>query len=145
MSKISITKLPLYNIAHRRSSTGIWVVTGKSAFSWRTAGNFGSSSVLDAQRQPVVSSSGFQVSSTGEVRTTMGLSRNPPARFVAVRISDHGTPTLSSTVTLTINVACPPASIPTFQQQYYCAGLPENSPINTEITRVKVSHEDRVA
>ncbi|GAU98678.1 hypothetical protein RvY_09792 [Ramazzottius varieornatus] len=86
--------------------------------------------------------SGFQVSSTGEVRTTMGLSRDPPARFVAVRISDHGTPTLSSTVTLTINVACPPASIPTFQQQYYCAGIPENSPLNTEITRVKALYPD---
>jgi hypothetical protein len=83
--------------------------------------------------------SGFQISPKGEVRTTDGLPRDPPARFVAIVISDHGSASLSTTVTLTVNVLCPVAGSPIFDQQYYCAGIKENSLANTEITRVTVS------
>ncbi|XP_078532937.1 protocadherin Fat 4 [Lissotriton helveticus] len=79
---------------------------------------------------------------SGELRSTRPLDREKIAQYtLTVRASDKGSPSLSSTAKVLVNVLDDNDNAPRFSQ-IFTATVPENAPLGYTVTRVTTSDED---
>ena len=82
-------------------------------------------------------------SKTGVITTSDKLDREQVASYnLMITAKDHGTPSLSSTVSVSINVLDENDNKPKFSLPFYQASVLENTAINTNILRVTATDPD---
>lgn len=82
-------------------------------------------------------------SNTGVITTSERLDREDAASYkLVITAKDGGTPSLSSTVSVTVNVLDENDNAPKFSLPFYEASVLENTAINTNILRVTATDPD---
>lgn len=82
-------------------------------------------------------------SNTGVITTSEKLDREEAASYIlVVTARDHGTPSLSSTVSVSVKVLDENDNTPKFSPRFYQASVLENTAINTNVLRVIATDPD---
>ena len=78
---------------------------------------------------------------SGVVRLVDSLDHEATRRyFLTIRAEDRGSPSLSGTVLISVNVTDENDNSPQFSQAVYTASVGEMAPVGTKVFQVKVDH-----